>query len=57
MAGWPGVAILLLGALLGFFADSICKRFFPDEPKRAAQCRLIGLALSFAGAIWTLYLS
>jgi len=49
-----GVLVLLVGAGMGFFADRLCGRFWPDQPQRAMSLRLIGLGLALAGALWAI---
>ena len=52
---WLGILVLLAGAGMGFFADRLCERFAPENPQRAAQIRLVGLALALAGTFWAMY--
>lgn len=42
----PGIIVLLVGALLGFFAEKLTTR-----SKNAPQVRLLGVCLAVVGAI------
>jgi len=52
---WLGVAALLIGAGMGFLADKLCRRLWPDQPQRALQIRLTGLVVAIVGALWAMY--
>ncbi len=51
---WGGVAVLLIGAALGYFGDKIAGLWWPDMPKRGVMLRVAGLALAFAGTLWAI---
>ena len=42
----PGITVLLLGAVMGLGAQSLCR-----NKKNVPQMRALGTALAFAGAI------
>jgi hypothetical protein len=50
-----GLCLLVIGAGMGFFADTLCAWLSPDAPDRANLYRIIGLALAFAGAFWAIH--
>ena len=51
---WLGLAVLVLGAVLGFFADALCERFCPETPERSAMFRAVGVGAAFAGTLLAL---
>lgn len=42
----PGITLLLVGAFLGYFADSVCR-----NKKNVQPMRMLGVFLAFVGAI------
>ena len=53
---WGGVALLLIGAAIGFCAEPLSKRLFPAHPERATMVRIGGLIFALIGTAWALFL-
>ncbi len=51
---WGGVALLLVGAGVGFFADALGAKISPDKPQYTVYYRLAGLALAVIGWLWAM---
>ncbi len=51
---WGGVALLLIGAGLGFGADALGAYISPNKPEYTVYYRLAGLTLALIGALWAM---
>ena len=52
---WVGLLILLLGAMLGFFATAISRKLWPqDMEQKTVMLRFVGVGIAMAGTLLTL---